>query len=450
MASEQKSGETALRVYSQTDDIACQICKERLKGNMSQAAFLFNVDLDLLLKSTRKKRRKHLGTFFTMVNVLMNQGGGVIYIHSAQDLLGFWDDQVDEDLMNMVPDDTLFQQNFERHMLNDKHVAFRVKPRDSAGIVSTRDFKSKVSLNKGLVDPNHGQMRHLIRNFQSTYDKSMDDDSDRLSFDPKTFNRGKKVSFHESLSMQAKVVDARKLEKATGRDTASKLLNYWWKELKLPKYIAAFSKQPNGGSFFLGLREEKIEKGTRWKLMESMTGLGPVFGTERQFWEDDKNEGDRQVFHLAKMEHVPTYETKTGLFVCEGVRLSKSDHTNLEEKMKQQLKTHMLWYPGLRSDFSPVSLDFHEVTENSDNNNDADSGNYNAGNRRGSSAWGSGRRQYNEVTGLYVVEARVQSYNGICFQDQYGPEAYTFDYPDNPAQAQVVAMPMENWIRAQS
>lgn len=71
-------------------------CGRRLGKDFTQASFAFVLDKNLqdVMESTKGERRKFIERFLRMVNSLLNQGGGSIYIHAQPHLLNFWDQQV--------------------------------------------------------------------------------------------------------------------------------------------------------------------------------------------------------------------------------------------------------------------------------------------------------------------------------------------------------------------
>ncbi|KAK7089511.1 hypothetical protein V1264_024422 [Littorina saxatilis] len=466
-----------LRVYTHHDgaSIQCTFCRRCVEKDCTQACFLFDKDLDEVIEQcTKAERKQHLDRFLRMVNALLNQGGGVIYIHSKPHLLAFWDEQIDNDLMELVPDDTLFDNNFERRVITgENHVIFRVKPGHRP--CSTRDFHSKVSLNKGLTDPTHPQMRRLLKVDRQPPDNT--DPPDQI-VTPSALQQGAVIRFQENVYTQAKVVQQNKLSRVRAATPVTKLVNYWWNELKLPLYIAAFTKQRHGGSFFLGLREEKEETGMRWKLVPNTEGLAAVFGGDgdKGFWKDDKNEG---LIHLTTEEHVPKREHKTGRFICEGVALPKRDHGQFERELKERIRGDLLGEViGQDVNASPdldafVDIFFYPVLDaghtNGHNSNApgadkgilglADPKDYPASGphacihagQSGSPNTGAqsaiSARQSGSPDQIYVVEARVKYFHGVCFQSKGGPEAYIFDCQQKPRRAERVEM--SNWIQGQ-
>ena len=47
-------------------------------------------------------------------------------------------------------------------------------------------------------------------------------------------------------------------------------------------------------------------------------------------------------------------------------------------------------------------------------------------------------------TDLYVVEVKVDFYPGVCFQDVQGPEAFRFQYRNNPSNGGVTRVPVQD------
>ncbi|XP_076451041.1 uncharacterized protein LOC143286953 [Babylonia areolata] len=443
--------------------VTCPVqgCHQRLVPDFTQASFGFvlDEDVDQVLTSPKGERKRLLVKFLRMVNALLNQGGGLVFIHTSPHLLSFWDEQVDDDLMDLVSDDTLFDDNFERHVAKG-HVIFRVKPLHRP-YLSTLDFQSKISLNKGLADPSHGQMRRLLDRNRNAPDETPP--SPRGTLDSYLLVDGQRIPFHENLNMQAKVVLPKDLDKKTPKsckDTASKLTFLWWNSLKLPQYLAAFAKQRNGGSFFLGLREEKETSSTKWKPLPNTSGLAEALDTDMRFWADDKNTEERKVFHVAREEDVPRFEHKSGYFTCKGIPLTHDDKNALEKLVVRNVRDRLLLHPE-RSKDPLVEVRFYPVKPAQEDNRDTDErhpqGARGGGGGVGGSAKGQGHGLDNKTAtkttslqsaDLYVVECKVNFFPGVCFQTEHGPEAYRFNHDLRPSCAQRV--PVTDWAKAQA
>ena len=273
-----------------------------------------------------------------------------------------------------------------------------------------------------------------------------------MLFDPATLKQGDWVTFHENRNMQAKVVYEKDLDKKTPKKIqgrAPKLLHYWWGFLELPNYIAAFAKQCDGGSYYLGLKEEKTEYGPRWKLLPNTQGLWDMLETDIQCWIDDR-ETDKKIFHLAKEEDVPKHEVRSGHFKCEGIPLTEKEKQELEEQLDEKIRSHLPRQPrddaaNARQD-KLVELKFHPVCEadGADNAQEADG----AGNAQEANGGEQGAQQCPPDSKRYVVEVRINYYHGVCFHDKQGPEAYRFDHKNRPSRA--VRLTMGQWLEAQA
>ncbi|KAK7471874.1 hypothetical protein BaRGS_00035533 [Batillaria attramentaria] len=225
--------------------------------------------------------------------------------------------------------------------------------------------------------------------------------------------------FHENTRIQAKAFFGSESSSRANALNGNQVLDRWWKDLKLGSYITAFTKE-DWGSVFLGLKEEK-EEVLKWKEAANTAGFGAVFGTERKVWEDDEREG---VYHVAEESNVKRTGDATGHFEYEGVPLTPQDLDEIETGLRGKIR-QMRWHPSLQDE--QVKLVSHLISDNVD------------GNQRTAQAHTSSEKN------LYILEARVKRFKGVCFQDINGPEAYTF-VSNNPEFGKERRIPWEQWL----
>ena len=213
----------------------------------------------------------------------------------------------------------------------------------------------------------------------------------------------------------------KKLTKVAGNTRAQKLLNYWWNNLKLAKFIAAFSKQAKGGTFILGLKEDKEKKEFIWTKVTHVQGVNITINKdcELKLWKDDK----KDVYYLATEEHAPRRELKKGRFICHGIELSTDEEAELIEEFDKRIEKGLLWLPvpydpdSGDPDLSQlVQLNVHKVSNPA-----------------------------NPSQRLCLLEVKVNYFHGVCFQTPEGPEAYNFDKPENVGHA--VRMTVDKWAK---
>ncbi|KAK7479757.1 hypothetical protein BaRGS_00029033 [Batillaria attramentaria] len=142
--------------------IGCSTCGEL--RNSAFRSLIFKGELWEKTVGPHKLKRKdcrarELNRFLKAINALLNEGEGIVCIHGANPyLLGLFDEQVDDKMHEMVMEYSFYHENFERHFeAGQDHVFFRVKRKIRPPI--TLDLNSKVSLNRGVADPSHTQMR---------------------------------------------------------------------------------------------------------------------------------------------------------------------------------------------------------------------------------------------------------------------------------------------------
>lgn len=124
--------------------------------------------------------------------------------------------------------------------------------------------------------------------------------------------------FQESIDIEAKGLSAK--EQKHHLDWLFKME----KGGKLPGYITAFAKLDEGGSYYIGLEEEKKE-------VPKTTGKGRE-----------------------------TKTLKTGKFICKGVRLSDTEKEALRTGIQNKARDEMMWLSREPLE-NPVSVIFHPV-----------------------------------------------------------------------------------------
>ncbi|KAK7496380.1 hypothetical protein BaRGS_00012302, partial [Batillaria attramentaria] len=308
----------------------CTTCK-RVKRDIScpgePATVLESTAEELLQIKNKDEKRKKFEEFHKCLNARINAGGGTVCVHiDKPHRLGSFDEKIDDRMMELIPDDSLFSQNFERHYLPDKkHVLFRVIPRPRH-YLSTLNFNTTQSLNKGLSELTHGQMRSYLKELKSRTPAPESPGAEpevTLKFERKKevmIVKGKdEVHFQESICMQAKSVDEKLALPGGNAHRIVDLAKYFWEgtSKSLPHYISAFTKLTKGGSVYFGVSEGK--------------------GT-----------GDHN-------------DVATGSFICDGVELNDRDCEDLKKLILRYVREKMMWIPGLEEHCNPVDVKFHEV-----------------------------------------------------------------------------------------
>lgn len=387
------------------EGVQCRVCNSVL-SMITQSAFQFkfNISLKEWSEGSKKARQKHLQNFLKMVNTLCNEGGGFVLIHTEQQYLTFFDEQVDDRLMSMIPDGSMFDENFRTKRVDDQHVSFQVLPSNNRQLC-VLDFHSTISLNKGRAKPDYRQMKHLLNRAPpfSHYSLSSPFKAERLV-------RGDIVPFIETRNMQAKLIMDRDMELVSGTSRGEKLLSLSWEKLDLPDFISGFSKQKEGGHYCLGLEEEKKCEGQRWRPVEGTDTICELLKMKKKLWE---NKDNTTILYLAEEGDVPTYEYRTGRFILRGVRLSCDDQEKFELGLKNKLQCNMFCFPPSAS--LQVKCLFHKVLEPAEDNL--------------------------VHKDLYLVEVQVEYYSGVCFHDIGGPEVYQYRNRQNGAADAPVRVP---------
>ena len=385
----------------------------------------------------KKKKRENIDQFLVYMNALLNEGHGVLCIHVKDPFkIGKFDEAVDEKMLKLIPDNTFFHENFERHYHDENHVMFRVIPRKRP--MSTHSFNTKVLTDTGFTEPTHGQIRHflsLTKTARGQKRKAGDQEerpvsSERLTFTngqavfiEKTTEKGKKktIPFQESMRAQAKGIKKEICSKR-GQPLITHLISYCLDDLCAHNYMSAFSKLPTGGSLYIGMYEEKNEE-EKWetmnvpKICDHLHTLGPDLKLFR-----DKKEKD--LFHIATSTKVPVItQKKSGKFKPDGVRLTLSEQADFKQKLLSGLKGKMKMVPATvfhppipdamaeAAEPEPIAVKFHKV----------------------------------HSSDTFVVEIRAEHFSGACFTDPAGPLAYRCISPENgPVETELY--PIDVWF----
>ena len=383
---------------------ACPTCegmrKKQLIGNVVVFAEndLIESPSEMSKKKKRKLREGKKHEFLSNLNALLNEGGGIMCLHiNNPHMLGAFEQRVNLAMAALVPDDTLFEDNFERHFKDENHVIFRVKRKRRP--LSTLSFNTKISYD---MDPTHGQMRYFLQKKKEDDDPFADTEALECRFKKDEEVKVWKGVFQKSMSVQAKKISKTFAGK---NDRISELVELFFHENKgtfLPKYITAFSKLKQGGSIILGIYEYKKDV-LKWTEVDEheKSELLTFNKAGLRLWKD-KND----VYLVAPSSPVAKESVETGEFICEGIVLTQEEQENLSEHIKRKVTEEMYWHPdqlshngssraGTASEFKPpVDVKFHKVEGGEEN--------------------------------LVVVEVAVRKYEGAAFQNSEGPEAYHF------------------------
>ena len=294
-------------------------------------------------------------------------------------------------LRGLIANLSLYEDNFERLVVDHQHVVYRIKPTPHPRI-SVFNFHSMLSDNRGLVEPSQAQIQHLIQSCSSASSNTGVREVDRREASIE-FQLMRPVSLYPSCRVHLHEVDSSAVERKRLGSYGANVISYWWDDLGLPKYIAALSKQQTGGSVYLGIAEQAVPAGKAWEEVENCD-LGALFpGCRKKVWvaTGDGRQG-ADVQHLARDEDVPLAEgLHTGTYVCQGLQLSRQERLVLETDLLEKVRSQMLWYPRYPVK-EPLFLTFHPV--------------------RGGE------------TDLCVVEVVVSKFHGVAFHRSDGPEVY--------------------------
>lgn len=279
----------------------------------------------------------------------------------------------------------------ERLVADEQHVIYRVKPTADPRI-SVFNFHSLLSDNQGLVEPSQAEIQFLIQRC-SLPSSEMGANGVNEHVETHEFQHTRPVRLYPSCRVHLHEVDSSAIKRKLPSSYEAKVVSYWWDDLGLPRYIAAFGKQQAGGSIYLGIAERTEDGQKAWEEVENCD-LGTIFpGCQKKVWvAAAAGKGKAAIYHVANDEDVPlTEEGHTGTYICQGLQLNQRERSALKATLLRRIRSDMLWYPSYPARV-PLSVTFHPVS-------------------------GGGRD-------LCVVEVKVSKFHGVAFHRRDGPEMY--------------------------
>ena len=265
--------------------------------------------------SKKKLKRQKVEEFLKAVTALMNVGRGLVCIHTQiGHFLGLFDEQTDFRLNAMIPDGSLFHENFERYFEDNDHVFYRVQPRERDMV--SLSSNTKISLNVGIVEPSHYQLKMFLEKVSRVV---TDGNQPSPAAEPRqnsmAFELGVEVGispgvFQENCRVQAKSIPEKlRLRDPSKPDRVQQLADYMWKEVSLPSYISAFCKVVGGGMVLYGVCEEKRHVECKWKKVQSGGPSMPFTLPEPSRWSAWEDVNPRPVagpsYLILKTDGVP-------------------------------------------------------------------------------------------------------------------------------------------------
>ncbi|MCB4774998.1 MAG: hypothetical protein LGB71_06925 [Sulfurovum sp.] len=415
-------------------------------------------------KNKKLKRQQTIEGVVDIINAFLNEGKGVLCIHSEDScFLDQFHQQLDDHLNSMLSDGSLFDENYELNYnfeVDPFRVVYRVKPRNRTAPI-TENFKTKGSLDKGVTNLVRQQVQTLLQKV-SRSKRPAPSEMPRVQFN--FVNKGEVEQFVENRYRQAKRFPTVHSGPKSRRMSFPKLVDSVW-ELVV-NYISAFSKNEVGGSVFFGISEEKDEPAMKWSQVREKKAFIEILDTNWKVWTNT----DRSVYYVAReaptipqtsvhdpssnyslaWERVPRGEVAgvvkvtdarwqlwedpsldayhvateacvpvlkeqpTGRFVCEGLRLSDEERKRMKETILRNVSEKLMWL-CLEAPKDPVTVTFHQVQD------------------------GQGHED------VYVMEVVVKNFHGIVFTDTVGPKAVKID----PKTREVVPMEFSEWLNGQ-
>ena len=228
-------------------------------------------------KEKKEKRKQTIEGVVEIINAFLNEGQGLLCIHSEDPyFLDQFHQQLDDHLNSMLSDGSLFDENYELNYnfeVDPFRVVFSVKPRHRPPPI-TQDFKTKVSLDKGVTNLMCQQVQTLLVKVSRPKRPPPSEMRDvQFNF----VNKGVVEQFVENRYRQAKRFPTVHSGPGSRRVPFPKLVDSVW-ELVV-NYISAFSKNEAGGSVFFGILEEKNKPAMKWSQVGGKKAFMEILDT---------------------------------------------------------------------------------------------------------------------------------------------------------------------------
>ncbi|XP_070202224.1 uncharacterized protein [Littorina saxatilis] len=251
--------------------LSCQVCQKH-KRNHPDRVLLTN-KFEECTRTIKRNVAKPIDEFFHVINSFLNGSGGSVIIHADQDIhIDLLDQKVDCKLLALIPDNALYQEVYERYLLDAQHVLYRVLPRVGSRPYSVWDFNTRFSVSKGTEPPTYGQMNDFVDHITGFRPKEGRDFSvnrgpitlikDQQVMVTRTLRHvgnGRSNNAHNARPVASIPLSENICTQAKAFDPKMKVAEYCWE--KSEPYISAFTKIQGGGSVYIGIQEEKTASG---------------------------------------------------------------------------------------------------------------------------------------------------------------------------------------------
>jgi predicted HTH transcriptional regulator len=204
---------------------------------------------------------KKMQLFLERVNALLNcEDGGKIIIHvDDHGRTDVFHQKVHHRLAAMIPDNALYDAVYQEYYLDKNHLLFEVLYHPERPF-SVLDFKTKIAVGKGLEAPTHAQMGELVK---SIIKEPTDNVVRRPYEDKMKFEEGKEAMVHRKFKLPMNNTTTT-VPLKEGTDVQAKAfdpsnsLRMDYCADKSKESISAYSKNANGGTIYIGIKEKKI------------------------------------------------------------------------------------------------------------------------------------------------------------------------------------------------
>ncbi|XP_048254255.1 uncharacterized protein LOC124116187 [Haliotis rufescens] len=388
----------------QATDMSCSKCEKKYKAcidNINERNTLhMDVAQSILFHLRKETRQTFKEKLLKKVCSLRNSRGGILVIHVTGRDQKFGPsldrfDEVENDLSNMIEDDTPFCENYTRYWIDGcqgvesgaghRYTDYILLHVSGSGSISTRDFNTYMPRYGSIIRPKARELAGVLTRVSTETKPHEENNVNKQEIKVKGREKKRLLSGYKSRDVQFKrlrLTDSqKKTETNDGNNIREQNINNITNKVmdRLSDYVTAFTKLTEGGAIYYGIEEEKGQEKERKKATRSQTGDGP-----------------------------PTHH-----YVVNGILMSPDMHEVVKANIMTDITENMLWHNEQGDKYGEdeinnlVEISFHSTSE-----------------AEVETAVGTAAGEED----TYVIEVRVKgNFRGIAFTSKTGPCADRLD-----------------------
>ncbi|XP_071085385.1 uncharacterized protein [Haliotis cracherodii] len=251
--------------------------------------YLYGIDKKLTDQDKLEKREKRnlkLVELTKHISALRNSNGGYLLVHIVglipnENYLGAFDEFADDTLYKMIEDGRMFESVYKKARLSEAEGCNQFHDFISIFVTkgtefSTADFKTKISLDWGIITPLPITMKRFVVEQNNCNHIHREEIDFKFNGDFETISQ-----LQEKRDLQLKGFMENKLKVDWKLLSGYEKARTVWDDFRLREYVSAFTKNKRGGSFLLGIGEK--EKGNDVYKSKDLIVQGVPLEDENEF-----------------------------------------------------------------------------------------------------------------------------------------------------------------------